>query len=313
MQRDVTVLGSANADLRVLVDEPPMRGTATVAHDLEMGAGGIGLNQAVAAARMGARTCFIGAIGTDDHGVMLQRCLAESGVEPCVDEVDGAATGAALIALDAGGQITVIELPGANALLDELSDRAVHVLRRTSVLLIQLETALEGSGRAAGIVRASGGTVVLNAAPQTEGADALLGEVDVLVAEASLAASIAGTDASRPEETARALSTRVPAVAVLTEARETVLADASGVRTLPAHIVHGLDMSAVTDTFCGALAAGLATGATLDESAARASAAGALAQQRPGSSASIPTAADVEDFLALERAERTEGSAPPPA
>ncbi|WP_062386720.1 PfkB family carbohydrate kinase [Demequina iriomotensis] len=303
MHRDVTVFGSANADLRVLVDAPPRRGTSTVAHDLEMGPGGIGLNQAVAAARMGARTTFVGAVGTDDHGAMLLRCLAEAGVEACVDEVDGSATGAALIALDADGEITVIELPGANSTLEDLSDRARHVLARTPVLLLQLETPLPGVIAAASAARAAGGTVVLNVAPSADDAEALLPHVDVLVSDLPQAAALAGRDVSAPAgEVAEALAARVATAVVLTPTRDCAISDASGLRVLPAYAAHALDVSAVTDTFCGALAAGLAAGQGIDAAAARAGAAAALALQRPGSAASIPTAEDVAAFIALQRA-----------
>ncbi|WP_062306404.1 PfkB family carbohydrate kinase [Demequina subtropica] len=301
MDRDVTVLGSANADIRVLVDRPPHRGTATVAHDLEVGPGGIGLNQAVAAARMGARTTFIGAVGLDDHGAMLVRCLAEAGVEPCVDEVEGA-TGAAMIALDAEGQITVIEIPGANATLDVLSDRARHVLAHTGVLLVQLEVPVAGSRAAAAIVKGEGGTVVLNAVPAADEAEALLGLVDVVIADEVQAAAMTGLDGASAEALAAGLAERVPGAVVLGADRTTTLADADGVRMLPAIVAHALDSSAVTDTFCGTFAWGMAAGEGIDASAARAAAAAALALQRPGSAQSIPTAADVDAFLALRDA-----------
>ncbi|WP_062517230.1 PfkB family carbohydrate kinase [Demequina gelatinilytica] len=301
MDRDVTVLGSANADIRVVVDRPPERGTATVAHDLEVGPGGIGLNQAVAAARMGARTTFIGAVGLDDHGAMLVRCLVEAGVEPCVDEVEGA-TGAAMIALDAEGQITVIEIPGANATLDVLSDRARHVLAHTGVLLVQLEVPVAGSRAAARIVKGQGGSVVLNAVPTADEAEALLPLVDVVVADEPQAAAITDLPGASPETLAAALAQRVPAAVVLGADRVTVLADGAGVRSLPAIVAHALDSSAVTDTFCGAFAQGLSAGEGIDSAAARAAAAAALALQRPGSAQSIPSGADVEAFLALRDA-----------
>ncbi|WP_082099395.1 PfkB family carbohydrate kinase [Demequina maris] len=302
MHREVTVFGSANADLRVLVDAPPLRGEVKVAHDLEMGPGGKGLNQAVAAARMGARTAFVGAVGTDDHGAMLLRCLAESGVEACVDEIEGRATGAALIAVDDAGDITVIELPGANATLDVLSDRADHIVSHTSVLLLQLESPVTGSAQAASLAREEGGLVVLNAGPRGGTAAGMLHLVDVLVADEEEAAELAGMTDAGPEEIAAALAARVPSVIVFGSLRGSVLADAAGVRALPRYVAHALDASAVTDTFCGALAAGLARGESVDEAATRAVAAAALAVQRPGSADSIPTREDVEDFLALQQA-----------
>ncbi|WP_082101499.1 PfkB family carbohydrate kinase [Demequina rhizosphaerae] len=302
MHREVTVFGSANADLRVLVDAPPVRGEVKVAHDLEMGPGGKGLNQAVAAARMGARTTFVGAVGTDDHGAMLLRCLAEAGVEACVDEVEGRATGAALIAVDDDGDITVIELPGANATLDVLSDRADHVVTHTAVLLLQLESPVTGSAQAAALAGDEGATVVLNAGPRGATAAGMLHLVDVLVADEEEAAALAGMDDASPEELAAALAAKVPAVIVFGGLRGSVLADGAGVRSLPRYVAHALDASAVTDTFCGALAAGLSQGAGVEAAAARAVAAAALAIQRPGSADSIPTHDDVDEFLALQQA-----------
>ncbi|WP_062464666.1 ribokinase [Demequina soli] len=302
MHRDVTVFGSANADLRVLVDKPPTPGQSAVGHDLEMGPGGKGLNQAVAASRMGARTTFVGAVGTDDHAAILLRCLDESGVEACVDEVEGRATGAALIALDAEGQITVIELPGANGTLDVLSDRAAHVVAHTAVLLLQLETPVPGSAAAAAAARRAGATVVLNAAPHASAAEPFLADVDVLVTDAEEAAELTGLAEAGPEELAAALATRVPAAIVFGGLRGSVLADRDGVRGLPRYVAHALDSSAVNDTFCGALAAGLARGEALEAAATRAVAAAALAVQRPGSADSIPTLEDVDAYMELGRA-----------
>ncbi|WP_062520376.1 PfkB family carbohydrate kinase [Demequina silvatica] len=302
MQRDVTVFGSANADLRVLVDELPRRGQVTLGHDLEMGPGGRGLNQAVAAARMGARTAFVGAVGSDDHGTMLLRCLAESGVEACVDEVDGRATGAAMIAVDEHGEITVIELPGANATLDTVSDRAAHAIRGSAVLLLQLETPVTGSRAAAALARAAGATVILDAGPQLGEMDAMLDEVDVLVVDLEEAGDAAGMPGAAPQQAARALAARVPTAIVFGGLRGSLLADSDGVLELPRYVAHALDSSAVTDTFCGALAAGVSVGAPVRAAAEVAVAAAALAVQRPGSADSIPTRSDVDDYRALPHA-----------
>ncbi|WP_062292507.1 PfkB family carbohydrate kinase [Demequina phytophila] len=302
MHRDVTVFGSANADLRVLVDELPRRGQVTLGHDLEMGPGGRGLNQAVAAARMGARTAFVGAVGSDDHGTMLLRCLAESGVEACVDEVDGRATGAAMIAVDEHGEITVIELPGANATLDGVSDRAAHTIRGSGVLLLQLETPVAGSLDAAALARGSGAAVILDAGPQVGELDVILGAVDVVVVDLDEVREAAGMPDATLEDAVAALATRVPTVIAFGGLRGSVIADAGGVRRLPRYVAHALDSSAVTDTFCGALAAGVAAGRSVSEAAEVAVAAAALAVQRPGSADSIPTLADVEEYLSLQRA-----------
>jgi len=301
VSRIVTAFGCANADLRVVVDVPPGRGETVEAHDLEVGPGGKALNQAVAAARMGATACFIGAVGTDAHGAMLVQYLDESGVEACVDELESHGTGAAMLALDAEGEITVIEVAGANATLDALSDRALHLLRRTAVLLVQLEAPLVGTELAATVVREAGGTVVLNAAPNGPPSDRLLELTDVLVIARAHAAQLCGMPDADPPALAGALRAEVPCAIVLHNHRHATLADAAGVRELPSYVAHVLDSAAVTDTFCGSLAAGIALGAPIDEAACDAMAAAALAVQRPGSAESVPTLEDVREYQALGR------------
>ena len=126
MAAQVLVIGSANADLVVPVERRPRAGETVLGGDLSVAPGGKGANQAVAAARLGARVAFAGCLGRDAHGQLLLESLSGAGVDVSgVRHVDGAPTGVALISVTPDGDNAIIVSPGANAHVD------VHDVRRS--------------------------------------------------------------------------------------------------------------------------------------------------------------------------------------
>lgn len=290
----VTVVGSANLDLTLGLAALPVAGQTVLSTSRAAGPGGKGLNQAVAAARAGARTRLVAAVGPDPEGAELLRVLTVDGIESLV-RTARAATGLALVLVDEQGENAIVVSPGANAELVGLQQPERDAIADAAVLLMQLEVPLPTVTDAAQVARAAGTVVVLNAAPYAPLDDALLGCVDLLVVNEGEARALASSSGAEPEQHAEALLDRVPAVVVTLGPRGAVFRDRSGRRHHePGRPVPVVDTTGAGDSFAGYLAAGLAAGLPVDVALARANTAAALCVQRPGAVPSVPRAAEVE-------------------
>jgi ribokinase len=141
---DMLVVGSANADLVIDVERRPAAGETVLGGDVAVHPGGKGANQAVAAARLGARTALLARVGDDGHGRLLLDSLRSAGVDTAGVLVGGAPTGVALITVDPEGDNSIVVSPGANARLTPGDIRAAGSLFHASrVVSAQLEIPLE--------------------------------------------------------------------------------------------------------------------------------------------------------------------------
>jgi ribokinase len=120
---ELTVVGSANLDLVARVERLPRPGETVTDAEFLTAPGGKGANQAVAAARLGARVRFVGAVGRDSFAADALVGLREAGCELDVDKVD-APTGVAVIYVDSEGENTIAVAPGANGLLETVEAAA---------------------------------------------------------------------------------------------------------------------------------------------------------------------------------------------
>jgi ribokinase len=292
----VVVVGSANADLVLRVAELPGPGETLLATATSRLPGGKGANQAVAAARAGASTTLIAAIGDDADGRLVHDALVTAGVDIRPVRTSPVPTGLAVVLLDDRGQNSIVVAPGANATIERLLPYEREVIGEAAVLLCQLEVPLPVIVEAAHVARAAGRIVVLNAAPSRALPDALVDAVDVLVVNEHEAREIAGTaDLDRAVDE---MLTRVPAVVVTLGESGARVAERTGPhRRLPAPAVHVVDTTGAGDTFCGVLAARLVGGESLATAAERAIAAASLSVQRPGAIPSIPDADEIAAAL----------------
>lgn len=314
----VAVVGSVNMDLVVRVERHPHPGETLLGSDYATHPGGKGANQAVAAARLGARVAFVGRVGEDAFGDRLAASLAESGVDTAGLARSERPSGVAFIQVDAAGQNSIVVSPGANHDLtpaDLAAPAARAALTGAAVLLLQLEVPLDVSLAAAAAAREGGATAMLNLAPARRLADAELADVGVLLVNEYEAAIQLGAAAAggSPSEWAVALCRSVPRAVVTLGADGAVWAervDPTDPRGdarhghVPAFSVVPVDTTAAGDAFAGALAyhLGLAEGRgsvpSLAEAVRFASAAGALATTRAGAQPSLPRLAEVERLLA---------------
>jgi ribokinase len=285
----VVVVGSANADLVVTVERRPAAGETVPGGDLRTLPGGKGANQAVAAARLGAATAFVGRVGNDAHGTMLLHSLEAAGVDVTGVRRDDAPTGVAIVTLTPDGDNTIVVSPGANGRVT--ADDARHdAVRTAAVLLLQRE--IDGAASLAA-AELCPGRVVLTLAPSGPVPEALLARTDVLVVNEHEAADLLGASVP-PSEAAAQLRARGPrAVVVTLGAAGAVAVDDDGTHRAAAPRVDAVDTVGAGDAFTGALGWRLAAGDDLAAALAVAVRVGALAVTREGAQPSFPTAAEL--------------------
>ncbi|MDQ0777118.1 ribokinase [Streptomyces aurantiacus] len=304
---DLLVVGSANADLVVGVARRPGAGETVLGSDLALHPGGKGANQAVAAARLGARTALLARVGDDAHGRLLLDSQRAAGVDTAGVLVGGAPTGVALITVDPSGDNSIVVSPGANGRLtphDIRAAPAAALLAASRIVSAQLEIPLETVTEVVRTLRAGTRFVprfVLNPSPPRELPPDVLAACDPLIVNEHEARVLLGADAGgTPEEWAGALLALGPRSVVVTLGEEGALvADVSGTARVPAVKVNAVDTTGAGDAFTAALAWRLGAGESLADSAAYAARVGAVAVTRQGAQASFPTAEEVAAVTAV--------------
>lgn len=294
-ERSLLVLGSANMDLVVNVARHPEPGETVFGDWFTTIPGGKGLNQAVAAARMGARVSFVGAVGRDPYGDRLIELLGTAGIDTTAVLRSELSTGTAHITVDGRGRNSIVVVSGANT---ELTPAALAQLRPEpdGWLLTQLEVPLPTVVAALAWCRRHRVRSMLTPAPVTALSEEVLAQVDLLVPNEIEAAQLAG--AASPEEAARWLSRRCGDVVVTLGADGSLWARAGRiVHHEPSRRVSPVDTTAAGDTFVGVLATRLAEGAELPEAMRWASAAAAIGVTRAGASSSMPARGEVVALL----------------
>ena len=189
----VVVVGSLNLDLVVGLERMPAPGETVMGETLERHAGGKGLNQAVAAARLGARVSMIGAVGNDDAGAWLRGIVEGEGIEAAAVVTAEGSSGTALIEVDASGMNRIVVIPGANATLTaEHVVETIQSMDDVAIVLTQGEVPLDAITAAMTAGRACGARTILNPAPVRDYPESLLGLVDFLVPNEHEAAHLSG-------------------------------------------------------------------------------------------------------------------------
>jgi ribokinase len=297
---EVVVVGSINMDLVVRTARLPEPGETVSGKSFSTVPGGKGANQAVASARLGARTAMIGCVGDDAFGVELGRVLAADGIDSrAVRQVAGVPTGVALIEVDDAGRNHIVVVPGGNGRL-EIGDVQAHeaLLASARAVVLQLEVPLSTVVWTAARARALGKLVVLNPAPAQPLPAELLAAADYLVPNELEAGALSGVRVDSPAaaaEAAQRLRAQGPRNVIITLGAAGVLsATADEVRHHPARPVQAVDSTAAGDTFIGGLCAALVAGRPLDRAIAFAQAAAAISVTRPGAQTSIPRREEVE-------------------
>lgn len=298
MHDGIAMLGSANMDIVFSVDRIPLPGETLLASHSAKYPGGKGLNQAVAAARSGAATTFLGALGSDDNGSALAEVMGEAGMDSSLVRSSDEPTGQAFIVVADSAENTIIVASGANATMSRLTEDEAAAISRSAVLLMQLEIPLDTVVEAASIASSAGTTVMLNAAPARELPDELIAYLDYLIVNEHEACLIGGSDDL--DVASQTLASRVDGLIVTLGGEGSVLYRAGAeVARVPAREVTALDTTGAGDTYCGAFAAGIAEGMGLQQAATFATAAASISVQTLGAVPSIPERAAIDAVLGL--------------
>jgi ribokinase len=294
MAARVCVVGSVNMDLTLDVNALPRPGETVLASSLSYAPGGKGANQAVAAARAGARVQFVGALGDDPGAEQLRAHLLANGVG-----MDGTVnlpgpSGTAIIVVDSTAENTIVVAPGANGHLTLAADAVRAVVADCDVLLTQLEIPLATATAAAREARSSGAVVIVNASPTGQN-PAALAEL------AAVADVVIANEAEADEWEWQSIH-----LVVTRGAHGARYAGADGEFDVAAPAVRAVDTTGAGDVFAGVLAANWppspganpALKAQRLRALRRACAAGALATLVPGAGDCAPDSDAIDGALA---------------
>ena len=285
----VCVVGSLNMDLSLRVDALPRPGETVLASSLTHAPGGKGGNQAVAAARAGARVQFVGAVGDDPAAEQLRAHLLNNGVGLDATAGTPGPSGTAIVVVDTGAENTIVVAPGANGRLTLDNAAALSVIAGCDVLLTQLEIPVRAAVTAAQQARSAGAIVIVNASPA--------GHKQNLLADLAAAADVVIAN----EAEADAWPWRPTHLVTTLGARGARYVGADGDFVVPAPAVAAVDTAGAGDVFAGVLAGSWprnpGSPAQRLRALQRACAAGALATLVPGAGNCAPDAEAIDAAL----------------
>ncbi|MGQ9905080.1 MAG: ribokinase [Anaerolineae bacterium] len=301
----ICVVGSSNMDLVSRAPRAPRRGESIIGHSFSTFYGGKGANQAVMAARLGARVTLVSKLGRDVFGEDILRNYRAEGVD--VSHVvfdDSTSTGVASILVDDEANNYLVVTPGANGRLLREDVRAARgAIESASSVVCQFEIPLDSVLEAFQIARRAGVRTILNPAPAPARPlpDELLALTDLCVPNETETESLTGRPVStiaEAEAAARTLLLRGPKVVIVTLGdRGALCVTGDGAEHIPALRVDAVDPTAAGDAFIGALAVFLGEGAGLRDAIRKANVAAALSVTRMGAQSSLPYRQEVEAAL----------------
>jgi len=295
----IVVFGSSNLDQVGTVSRLPKPGETVAGGTFSMAPGGKGANQALAARRAGAEVRHVSAVGDDAFADMALHLLAEGGVDLTDMRKAHAATGIAMIFVDAEGENVIAILPGANGTVSpEDAERTLQTLTPNDTVLVQQEVPQAATRKALEIARSKGARTVLNTAPYLSDTAEMAPLADIVVANETEFALLSGRPIEELDAAMDAWVQETGRTIVVTLGPDGARAVSSeGKFAVPAYKVTPVDTVGAGDTFCGYLAASLDAGMGLEQAMRRAAVAGSLACLTPGAQPAIPLAKDVDALV----------------
>jgi ribokinase len=292
--RIVSVVGSFAVGMTLRTDRMPIFGETLLGSDFDMGPGGKGSNQAVAAVRLGAEANFIGLIGSDKLGAIAIDLYKAEGVHTdWLKQTKQAATGVGFIILNPEGRNGIILDMGANKLLDRaFVQQAEDQIAASDVVLTVLEIPIEAAAEGMSLGRKHGAKTILNPAPAAPLPDDLLHNVDLITpneTELRILLGLRPDDPTPTSQLARKLRRRFGCTVIATRGEHGLLIlDNAGEQEIPAVPVEVTDTTGAGDAFNAALAVAIAESRDLRTAAQFASCAGALACTKLGVIPGLP-------------------------
>ncbi len=312
---DVVVVGTIYQDYRIRGEFFPDSGQTVIADEFSSSPGGGGANQAVAAARLGAKTSLVGKVGSDAEAEDIVQRLEQAGVDLEFLSRDlEPPTGKELVFVNHSGERRSMVLPGANEWLepDEIM-RAAPILTEAKAILVQMGIPLHCVLNAIRLGAGGRGKVILDASPSSALPDEFMSWIDIIRADYQETRRLSERLA-RGREAARLAAERllwrgVKAAVAEAEGGENLLAWNDHELWLPSYDLQAVDCDGASDAFLAALAVAVAEDRPLPEAGTFANAAAALASSAFGTQAALPTRQEVlcllqEDDIQLQRKRR---------
>ena len=301
----VTVVGSFAVGMTLCAQRMPIFGETLVGSRFDMGPGGKGSNQAVAAARLGAEAHFVGIIGADPLGKIARALYEEEGVRTdYLVETNEKATGVGFIIVNPVGSNGIILDMGANELIDRRFVRTAEaIIARSDVVLSVLEIPIEGAAEAMAIGRKHGIKTILNPAPATLLPEEMLRVIDLITpneTELRILMGLPPDDAAPTRELALELQKKFGVAVIVTRGEAgMMLVDAQGVSEFGSIPVKVVDTTGAGDAFTAGLAVSLAEGRDLAFAIKFAGCNGALACTKYGVIPSLALRAEVDRLFSI--------------
>jgi len=302
----ITVIGSSNTDLVAKVLRMPAPGETILGAEFITAPGGKGANQAVTVARLGCEVTFITKIGQDAFGDQMIENFKSDGIATnFVFRDEQTPSGVALIFVDEAGENTIAVASGANAHLStEEIDQAETAIETADVVLLQLEVPLQTVEHAISIASSANIPIILNPAPAQLPSLGFLNEkVTFLTPNEVEAASLTGIqvkdDSSAEKAGKELLQYGISHVILTLGGLGAMLVNAEKSIRIPTRQVEVVDTTAAGDVFNGALTSAIAKGEDIEEAIKYANAAATLSVTKMGAQPSIPTAAEVSNFISI--------------
>jgi ribokinase len=288
--RMILVFGSINVDVIVPVPRLPEPGETVLGGDYRLLPGGKGANQAVAARRAGAGVVMAGAVGSDSFAGVALDPLIRAGIDTRLVRTVATPTGCAAIMVSESGENMIAVASGANTAVcsDQVPDA---IFSPETILVTQMEVPPAETAAVIRRVRAAGGSTLLNLAPALVIEASLLGEIDLVIANAGEAATLGGDPGQIAGRRRRGL------IVTRGAAGATAYLANGGIFSAPALPIVPIDTTGAGDTFVGVLAAALDAGAALETGLRRASAAAGFACLARGAQSSMPDAAMIDQAV----------------
>lgn len=299
----ICVIGSLVFDMVVKTARRPQKGETFTGEAFGMFPGGKGANQAVAAARLGAKAWMCGKIGGDMFGKILVQNLKKEKVNVRgVSFTKNCFTGVASILVDAQGDNSIVVVPGANKCVRERDvQRFLPAVRKSQAVLLQLEIPVKTVYYSVQLAKKKKKQVILNPAPARELPETLLRCCDVLIPNEQELGVLARTKLRKMDDVVYAAKSLVKK-----GAKEVIvtLGDKGALRVnertqkfFKAFHVKAVDTTACGDAFCAAFTVARCEGMPMEKSILFACAAGALTATKAGAQPSLPYRRDVERLL----------------
>jgi ribokinase len=299
---EIFVVGSFVVGLTIRVPRMPVMGEGLLGDAFDMGIGGKGTNQALAARRLGARVHLLACVGEDEFSGMAFKCFEQEGISSrYIHRVPNVNTGVGMVGILPSGENWIIGHLGANLnLRPELVDLAEETIAQCNIVMTQFEVPVETAARAMELGRKHGAITLLNPAPGKRVDKELLKNVDVLTpneSETRILQGLAPDDPTpTPELAQRLLAFGVKNIVVTRGRHGSLVVTPQGSREIPPVKVKPVDVTGAGDCFNAALAVGLGRGLNLDEAVQNANFAGAYATRFLGVINGLPTQAELEAF-----------------